>query len=263
MYFDLLNHDSYQIDLPLSPYNKFYTKFTPLHPEDYPQLIIQTERERLQTFYSKNALPQKEVWSRKRITKISEFGWEILTMFELNDVLFRYHMFQNKPIQCTISDAEFPPINPNDILTIVAHFRSHQVDDLSMGAYDVTLSFLKDYVVEFRRCDFELAHLFRTEKHLAKIDFKLPKVEILAEGFIDELVLEFVHLQRKINKRDFFHVLDKHLVPTKALRKFINRASKSEEPEHVKAKFISQLQWYIEVRDWLYQAYVFIKEKSN
>lgn len=90
MYYDIPNNDSDQLDLPLSPYSKYYTKFAPLHPDDDLQLIIQTERERLKTFYSKNALPLKEVWSRKRITKISGFGRKILTKYELNYVMFRF-----------------------------------------------------------------------------------------------------------------------------------------------------------------------------
>ena len=86
MYYDIPNNNSDQIDLPLSLslYSKYYTKFALLHPEDDPQLIIWTERERLKTFYSKNTLPQKEVWSRKRITKISGFGRKILTKFVLD-----------------------------------------------------------------------------------------------------------------------------------------------------------------------------------
>lgn len=69
MYYDIPNNDSDQLDMPLSPDNKYYTKFTPLHPEDNLKLIIQIECERLKTFYSMNAIPQKEALSRKRITK--------------------------------------------------------------------------------------------------------------------------------------------------------------------------------------------------
>ena len=55
MYYDILTNDSEQLDLPLSPYNKFYIKFAPLHPNDDPEMIIRIELERLKTFYSKNA----------------------------------------------------------------------------------------------------------------------------------------------------------------------------------------------------------------
>ena len=40
MYYDIPTIDSDQLNLPLSPYSKYYTKFAPLHPNDVPQLII-------------------------------------------------------------------------------------------------------------------------------------------------------------------------------------------------------------------------------
>lgn len=214
-------------------------------------------------FYSKNALPFKDVWSNKRITQVSGFGRKILVKFELNCPLFQFHIFRNRPIPWTLTDADFPSMNPNNILTLAAYFRENQRDDLSMGAYHVALSFLKDYVAEFSRRDFEVAHLYGTEQFVLKIDFILPEAELLADGPIEEHVLAFVYTTRKTNKKDCFRVLDKHLVPTKALKKFISRASKSDAPEHIKEKFVSQLTWYVEVREWLFRAYTFIKEEMN
>ena len=75
---------------------------------------------------------------------------------------------------------------------------------MSIDAYSVTMNYLQDYVAEFCRCDFELAHLFGTEYFLANIDYKLPKVEILAEGPIDEPVLGYVYMKKKANKKDLF-----------------------------------------------------------
>lgn len=115
-------------------------------------------------------------------------------------MLYCYYIFSNNSKQLTISDADFPTINPN---------------------------------------------------------------EILAEGQIDEPMLGYVYMQRKTNKKDFFEVLDKHLVPSKALQKFIKNVAKLDAPENVKTKLISQVQWYLEVQDWLYRVYVFIKEEAN
>ena len=140
MYYDILTTDSEQLDLPLSPYSKFYINFPPLHPNDDPEMIIRTERERLKTFYSKNAQPQKEVRTRKRITKISRFGRKILLKYELSCPLFRYHIIWNKLIYHTIADVDFPAMHLNDVLTIVSHLRSLQIDDISIGAYHVALS---------------------------------------------------------------------------------------------------------------------------
>ena len=62
-----------------------------------------------------------------------------------------------------------------------------------------------------------LAHLYGTEDFIAKITFVLPEAELLEEGPIDDPVLGFVYTTRKTNKKEFFCVLDKHLVSTKAL----------------------------------------------
>lgn len=97
MYYDIPPNDAEQLDLPFSPYRKFYIKWTPLHPKDSQDLIIRTERERLKTFYTKNALPLKEVWPKKRITKIPGFGIKVLSKFELNCILFKYYIIRNKP----------------------------------------------------------------------------------------------------------------------------------------------------------------------
>lgn len=76
MYYDQPTQDSDQIDLTISPYGKFYITFAPLHPEDDPQVIVRTERERLKSFYSLNARPQirsvvseenyKDIWVQKK-----------------------------------------------------------------------------------------------------------------------------------------------------------------------------------------------------
>ena len=72
-----------------------------------------------------------------------------------------------------------------------------------MGAYHAALSFLKDYVAEFCRCDYELTHLYGTEDCVVKIDFVLTEAELLADGPIDDPVLGFVNTTRNTNK-DFF-----------------------------------------------------------
>ena len=72
-----------------------------------------------------------------------------------------------------------------------------------MCAYHAALSFLKDNVAEFCRCDYELAHLFGTEDFVAKIDYVLLEAKLLAGGPIHEPVLGFVNTTKKTNKKDF------------------------------------------------------------
>ena len=61
MHYDLPTQDAGKIDLSISPHWYLYTKYAPLHPNDDPQIIIRTERDRLRTLYSVNVRPQKEV----------------------------------------------------------------------------------------------------------------------------------------------------------------------------------------------------------
>ena len=122
MYYDLPTQDADQLDLPISPYRRYYIKFSPLHPEDGPQRIVRTEKERLQTLYSVIAQPQKEEWSRKGVTKINGFGRKVLSKFDFNCLLHMYYIFWNKSKEIIITDVDLPSINPNEILTIVAHF---------------------------------------------------------------------------------------------------------------------------------------------
>ena len=123
MYYDLPTQDVDQLDLPISPHGRYYIKFASLNPTDDPQTIIRTKRERLRTFYSINAQPQKEVWSWKRITKIVGYGNKVQSKFDLDYPLHRYFISQNRESTITISDADFPSMNPGDILTLVVHLR--------------------------------------------------------------------------------------------------------------------------------------------
>ena len=136
--------------------------------------------------------------------------------FDLDCLLYRFYVYRNKTTQLTIMDVDFPSVNPNYILTIAAHFRTRQDIQMSIVAYNSAMSYVKDYVAEFCRCDFELDHLFGTKKFLEKIDYKLPEAKMLVEGPIDEPVLGYVYFQMKTNKKDFFQFLDKHLVPSKS-----------------------------------------------
>lgn len=95
-----------------------------------------------------------------------------------------------------------------------------QNDQINIVAYISAMNYLKDYVIQFCKCDFKSDHPFGTKKFLAKVDLKLPEAEILAERPIDEHGLGYVYLQKKTNKKDFFRVLDKHLDRPKAFQKW-------------------------------------------
>ena len=125
------------------------------------------------------------------------------------------------------------------------------------------MNLLKDYVAEFCGSDIEFTHLIKTVNLLAKITYELPESQILAEGPIKEPDLGYVCLKKMTNRKEFFRVLDKHLVPSNILQNFIANAAKSDAPDPVKKKFVYHLKWYLEVRSWLHNAYLFISEDAN
>lgn len=125
------------------------------------------------------------------------------------------------------------------------------------------MNFMKDYVAEFCSFDILFTQLFEIENILAKITYELFEAQILAEGPIEEPELGYVYFKKNTNQKEFFRALEKHLVPSKILHKFITNVSKSDAPEHMKNMFINHLKWYLEVRDWLYRAYLFISEYAN
>ena len=156
-------------------------------------------------------------------------------------MLYRHHISRNKEATITITDANFPSINPNDILTITPHFQNLQTSQLIIGAYSASINLLKDYVVEFCRFDIELTHLFGTQKVLVKITCELPEAQILAAGPIEEPELGYVYLKKKTNIKYFLRVFDKNLIPSSILQKLITNVAKGDAPEHVKNKFINHL----------------------
>lgn len=134
-------------------------------------------------------------------------------------MLYRYYVSRNNESTITITDADFPSINPNEILTIAPHFQDCQSSDMSIEAYIVEMNFLKDYIVEFSISYIEFAHLFGTESILESITTELLEAQILVEGPIEEPLLDYVYLKKKTNQKELLRFLDKHLVPTKILQK--------------------------------------------
>lgn len=63
---------------------------------------------------------------------------------------------------------------------------------------------------------------FWKRKIFTKITTKHPKAQILAEGPIVEPTLGYIYLTKKTNQKEFFQILDKHLVPSKILQNFIS-----------------------------------------
>lgn len=160
--YSLPSNDFEKIHLPISPHGRLYVKFDPLHPSNDKDTLVWTDRERLNTFYTTNALPQEKTLSKYKITKFSCLGTKILRKFGQDCILYYYYAFRNSQVKIKILDIDFPYINPNDILVIAAHLKERQTSQFSTRAYNSALNYLKDFVAEFGRSNIDFSHLFKT-----------------------------------------------------------------------------------------------------
>lgn len=62
---------SEQLNHPISLHDRFYVKFTTLHLSDEQEILLRTERERLSTFYSINALSKERSMVKTKNYKIN------------------------------------------------------------------------------------------------------------------------------------------------------------------------------------------------
>lgn len=76
---------------------------------------------------------------------------KVLNKFDLDCILYQYFITRNTQKNIKISGVDFPTINPNDVLVIVAHLKDKQTSELDVRAYNVALNFLKDYIAEVGR----------------------------------------------------------------------------------------------------------------
>lgn len=109
----------------------------------------------------------------------------------------------------------------------------------------------------------ELAHQFKTNKTLSPISTDLEGIYLLKEGPIRDPKIGYVYMKKSWNKKDFFRVRDRHLVPTTILQKFISKTDKIDIPEEINNQFVKKHKWYIEVRSWMQKAYLFLFEESK
>lgn len=56
--------------------------------------------------------------------------------------LHYYYIYHNTRKKLKISDANFPMINPNDMLVLVANFQQKRDSNLTIGAYQTTIKYI-------------------------------------------------------------------------------------------------------------------------
>lgn len=103
-----------------------------------------------------------------------------------------------------ILDADYPSLNLNKILVIVAPLRYKQDSHVAIGAYSSALNFPKDYVAEFCIADIDFVSLFGTDKLHDPMNIELDEVDLLDEGPIKDPELGYILKRKSSRKKEFF-----------------------------------------------------------
>ncbi|KAL4578347.1 hypothetical protein LXL04_014468 [Taraxacum kok-saghyz] len=110
-----------QIDLPLSPFAMYYMRFPPAWPELPEDVQLHKERERLEIFFRKYAQPREKVWSLSAIRSVSNIRARSFQRENKKAEFYSYVIRRRDETTTTISEADFPLMNPADMLIIGRH----------------------------------------------------------------------------------------------------------------------------------------------
>lgn len=90
----------------------------------------------------------------------------MLNKFGLKCKLHYFYIHRSSERKLKFLDADFPTVNPNDVLVLTDLFQQNKESDLTISTYQTALMFLRDYVAEFSTMDVELSPLFKTKNSL-------------------------------------------------------------------------------------------------
>ncbi|CAH1452573.1 unnamed protein product [Lactuca virosa] len=96
-------------------------------------------------------------------------------------------------------------MNHVDVLTTAYHFiykRSNGV--LVDRSFTATKNILKDYIIEFRRIEFEFHYVFKTGQTPQSPNTSLEGIEAMSIGSKNDLALGYVYRPKGSSKKKFF-----------------------------------------------------------
>ena len=133
-------------------------------------------------------LKKTQIQSRLHVNlRIKFFALHVLLTYKTHHYLLEnQYIVQNTQKKITILDVNFPTINLNDVVVIVAYIKDKHDCELGIRAYNTSLNFLKHYIVEFGHSDIEFASLFKTDKLLTPINTELEEIDLLSEAPITD-----------------------------------------------------------------------------
>ncbi|KAL4590684.1 hypothetical protein LXL04_003625 [Taraxacum kok-saghyz] len=154
--------ENVQLDLPLSSFAMYYMRFPPgwVQLPEYVQL--HKERACLDVFFRKYAQPREKEWSLFVIRSISNIKARSFSKEKKKAEFYSYDIRRTDNTTTTISEADFPLMNPAGILALSRHLDRLRDTNVRMGPPYIDVSaFMKDYLCEFGRLDVELYSLYK------------------------------------------------------------------------------------------------------
>ncbi|KAL4555060.1 hypothetical protein LXL04_037671 [Taraxacum kok-saghyz] len=214
-----------QLDLPLSPFAMYYMRFPPAWLELAEDVQLHKERERLEIFFQKYAQPREKVWSLSAIRSVSNIRSRSFQREKKKAEFYSYDIRRRDETTTTISEADFPLMNPADMLIICRHLDRLRETHLNMGpAYIAVSGFLRDYLCEFGRTDVELYTFYKDTPQPAGKPNNSKEIQDLPFGVVSTPELGFIYHTRKSTERHYFKVSEKHLYPNRFLERAITKS---------------------------------------
>ncbi|KAL4581323.1 hypothetical protein LXL04_017535 [Taraxacum kok-saghyz] len=244
-----------QLDLPLSPFAMYYMRFQPAWPELPEDVQLHKERERLEIFFQKYAQPREKVWSLSAIRSVSNIRARSFQKEKKKAEFYSYDIQRRDETTTTISKADFPLMNPADMLIISRHLERLRDTNLNMGpAYIAVSAFLRDYMCEFGRTDVELYTFYKDTPQPAGKPNNSKEIQDLPFGVVSTPELGFIYHTRNSTERHYFKVFEKHLYPNSFLERAINKSIFMTGPTEVVSSIKEIINWWITVRSWMKRA---------
>lgn len=96
-------------------------------------------------------------------------------------------------------------MNHVDVLTTAYHF-IHKISNgvLVDRSFTATKKILKDYIIEFRRIEFEFHYVFKTVRTHQSPNTSLEGIEAMPIGSTNDLELGYVYRLKGPSKKKFF-----------------------------------------------------------
>ena len=155
----------------------------------------------------------------------------------------------------TLSEADFPQLNPADLLTLSTHFKSLvKKYPQCKPIYDSISGFLKDYLYEIGRIDHDLYGMFESIPAPPHPVNNLPEIQQLSFGVVSKPELGLIYHLKNSSERRFLRISEKHLYPSHFLERIMQRPElMTGDPQDV-FDFKDVLNWWVHVRKWMLTA---------